>query len=170
MTEEIYRDILNKIRSYAEGPQIVDYAMRTITHAAIVGYVAMLGVFLLNKQYHALYENILVTGVAFAVVSFLRKKIGAKRPYETMKFEPIADRKGGGDSFPSRHVFSIFIISVAMLKQNIWLGLLFLVMGLFLAVLRVIAGLHYPRDVIAGALIGIISGGLGFFLIFPGRM
>ena len=57
-----------------------------------------------------------------------------------------------------------------MLKQNIWLGLLFLVMGLFLAVLRVIAGLHYPRDVIAGALIGIISGGLGFFLIFPGRM
>lgn len=167
MSEEIYRDILDKIRACSDGPEIVDYAMRIITHATLAGYVAMLGIFLLEKRYQFLYENILVTGISLLVVSLIRKRIGAKRPYETMEIQPLVEKETGGDSFPSRHVFSIFIVAMAMLRQNIWLGFLFLAMGLILAVLRVIAGLHYPRDVIAGALIGVISGGLGFFVIFP---
>lgn len=167
MSEEAYQNILKKIRSHQVGPGLIDYAMRIITHAAFVGYAVMLGLFLLEGRYRALYENILVTGVSFVAVSLMRRKIGAKRPYETMPIRPIVEKETRGDSFPSRHVFSIFIIAMAMLEQNLFLGLLFLALGLLLAILRVISGLHYPRDVVAGALMGLALGGIGFFLVFP---
>ena len=38
-------------------------------------------------------------------------------------------------------------------------------LGVVLAVLRVIGGVHEPRDVIAGALAGILCGVLGYYVL-----
>ena len=37
--------------------------------------------------------------------------------------------------------------------------------GVLMAAERVVGGVHFPRDVLAGAAIGILSGVLGFFVI-----
>ena len=66
---------------------------------------------------------------------------------------------------PSRHVFSAFVIGMAFLHMNIVLGIIILIIGCLMAVIRVIVGVHFPRDVIAGAVIGILSGIIGFYLI-----
>ena len=63
-----------------------------------------------------------------------------------------------GRSFPSRHVFSIFVIG-----STIWcvchvFGAGVMAAGVVLAVIRVVTGVHFPKDVIAGAVIGFISG------------
>lgn len=44
-------------------------------------------------------------------------------------------------------------------------GVIF-VAGVFLALIRVIGGVHYIHDVIAGAFLGILIGFLGFYVIF----
>ena len=46
-----------------------------------------------------------------------------------------------------------------------WAGPVILMLGVALAAIRVIAGVHFPRDVIAGALAGILLGYVGFWLI-----
>ena len=55
----------------------------------------------------------------FVILSFLRKKINAPRPYEEWDIKPLLDRDSPGQSMPSRHVFSATIISMACLHASI---------------------------------------------------
>ena len=75
-------------------------------------------------------------------------------------FKPIIEKNKKGESMPSRHVFSAFIIGMAFLYiGEIPLGII----GLIIAIVRVISGVHFPKDVIVGALVGILCGAVGFF-------
>jgi membrane-associated phospholipid phosphatase len=105
---------------------------------------------------------ILIPGLSFVLVSFGRHLLNAPRPYETWNITPLIPKDTKGHSFPSRHVFSASIISMAVLRLNPILGILFLVLSLVIAICRVIGGVHYPHDVAAGYLIGIICGLLLF--------
>ena len=44
-------------------------------------------------------------------------------------------------------------------------GVMLCVLGAALALIRVIGGVHDPRDVIAGALTGIIGGVIGYYIL-----
>jgi membrane-associated phospholipid phosphatase len=46
-------------------------------------------------------------------------------------------------------------------------GILIGIAGILLAWSRVAGGVHFPRDVIAGALIGVFSGVIGYYVILP---
>ena len=95
----------------------------------------------------------------------VRDRLNAKRPYEVLDIQPIITKNTKGHSMPSRHVFSMFVIAMAFLWVLPWAGALLLCFGAALALVRVIGGVHFPRDVIAGALVGIVSGILGFWVI-----
>ena len=57
-------------------------------------------------------------------------------------------------SFPSDHATAAFAIAVSILLRNRRVGLLALAMAILVAVGRVAVGVHYPGDVIGGALLG----------------
>jgi hypothetical protein len=59
----------------------------------------------------------------------------------------------------------IAVASVMIFYQPVFGALLFAV-GLFAAIARVWLGLHFPRDVIAGALTGTVSSLLGMLIFF----
>jgi undecaprenyl-diphosphatase len=60
----------------------------------------------------------------------------------------------GDPSFPSDHATAAFAIAVSILLRSRRVGLLALAMAVVLAVARVAVGVHYPSDVIGGALVG----------------
>ena len=60
----------------------------------------------------------------------------------------------GDPSFPSDHATAAFAIAVSILLRSRRIGLLALAMAVVLAVARVAVGVHYPSDVVGGALIG----------------
>lgn len=99
----------------------------------------------------------------FVILSFLRKKINAPRPYEEWDIKPLLDRDTPGQSMPSRHVFSATIISMACLHASLSLGVILLVLSAFLGLVRVLGGVHYPKDVLVGYICGLVWGVL-FFL------
>ena len=99
----------------------------------------------------------------FVILSFLRKKINAPRPYEEWTIKPLLDRDSPGQSMPSRHVFSATIISMACLHASLTMGMICLTLSSFLGLVRVLGGVHYPKDVVVGYICGLVWGVL-FFL------
>lgn len=99
----------------------------------------------------------------FVILSFLRKKINAPRPYEEWDIKPLLDRDSPGQSMPSRHVFSATIISMACLHASLSVGLILLILSFFLGLVRVLGGVHYPKDVVVGYMCALVWGVI-FFL------
>ena len=106
---------------------------------------------------------VFIPASGFVILSFLRKKINALRPYEVWEIVPLLDRDSPGQSMPSRHVFSATIISMACLHASLTMGMICLTLSAFLGLVRVLGGVHYPKDVVVGYICGLVWGVL-FFL------
>ena len=106
---------------------------------------------------------VFIPASGFVILSFLRKKINAPRPYEEWDIKPLLDRDSPGQSMPSRHVFSATIISMACLHTSLTMGMICLILSAFLGLVRVLGGVHYPKDVVVGYICGLVWGVI-FFL------
>lgn len=106
---------------------------------------------------------VFIPASGFVILSFLRKKINAPRPYEEWAIKPLLDRDSPGQSMPSRHVFSATIISMACLHASLTMGMICLTLSAFLGLVRVLGGVHYPKDVVVGYICGLVWGVI-FFL------
>ena len=106
---------------------------------------------------------VFIPASGFVILSFLRKKINAPRPYEEWDIKPLLDRDRPGQSMPSRHVFSATIISMACLHASLSVGVILLVLSALLGLVRVLGGVHYPKDVVVGYICGLVWGVI-FFL------
>ena len=106
---------------------------------------------------------VFVPASGFVILSLLRKKINAPRPYEEWDIKPLLDRDSPGQSMPSRHVFSATIISMVCLHASLTIGMAFLTLSAFLGLVRVLGGVHYPKDVVVGYICALVWGVI-FFL------
>lgn len=114
----------------------------------------------LGKQ---IWLYVFVPASGFVILSLLRKKINASRPYEEWDIKPLLDRDSPGQSMPSRHVFSATIISMACLHASLTMGMICLTLSALLGLVRVLGGVHYPKDVVVGYICALVWGVL-FFL------
>ena len=106
---------------------------------------------------------VFIPASGFVILSFLRKKINAPRPYEVWEIVPLLDRDSPGQSMPSRHVFSATIISMACLHASLSVGVILLVFSALLGLVRVLGRVHFPKDVVIGYICGLVWGVI-FFL------
>lgn len=106
---------------------------------------------------------VFIPASGFVILSLLRKKLNAPRPYEVWEIVPLLGRDSPGQSMPSRHVFSATIISMACLHASLTVGFILLVLSALLGLVRVLGGVHYPKDVLVGYACGLVWGVL-FFL------
>ena len=106
---------------------------------------------------------VFVPATGFMILSLLRKKINAPRPYEEWTIKPLLDRDSPGQSMPSRHVFSATIISMACLHASLSVGVILLVLSALLGLVRVLGGVHFPKDVLVGYICALVWGVI-FFL------
>ena len=106
---------------------------------------------------------VFIPASGFVILSFLRKKINAPRPYEEWDIKHLLDRDSPGQSMPSRHVFSATIISMACLHASLSVGVILLVLSALLGLVRVLGGVHYPKDVVVGYICALVWGVI-FFL------
>lgn len=164
MTEEDYKAFSECIRKNKNGTWMINFMDRLIVALTVVSY-PMLLTYLYLVERGLFLRTIILPGVAFLVVSGFRYLFDQKRPYEIYDFEPVIKREGKGRSMPSRHVFSIFMIAMCFFQVDISLGFVFCILGTALAIIRVYGGVHFCRDVVAGALVAVLSGLLGFFVL-----
>src|SRR6478609_7102198 len=84
-------------------------------------------------------------------------KLAVKRPRPVLDGLPPLGGAPSSLSFPSAHATSSFAVATAMCRVDPATSAAFLV-ALALALGRPYLGMHYPSDVLAGALIGIALG------------
>ena len=108
-----------------------------------------------------------VPAIAFALVSYLRNRWDAPRPYELYDIDPIIHKDTEGRSMPSRHVASAVIIACALAWVHLDWGVLAFVVSAIVSFTRIVGGVHFPRDIAAAWGISLACGILGFAII-PG--
>ncbi len=165
MTKEQYLRIMEWIRGKKYGISWIKWSGKGITYlTAFLYFVCM--IWLVCCRDMRVIPFVVTPSVSFVCVSIFRTLYGAKRPYEKYGFEPLLPKDTQAKSFPSRHVFSIFVIATVICFVWPVVGVCLLWLGMVLAVLRVVMGVHFPGDVLAGAVIGVVSGciGMGIWL------
>lgn len=145
----------------AQALATADKALVAVVAAAFVGIGAWLAV----HHDARIVRYLVVCTVSFAGLSALRAGLNRPRPYEAHAINPLVKKDTCGKSFPSRHVFSATVISCALLWLNVALGIAGFIATAALSALRVVGGVHFPRDVIVGAALGIVCGLIGFWAI-----
>ena len=97
----------------------------------------------------------IVTVVAWGISAILKALIHAPRPFVEKGIEnPFMVQSY--TSFPSGHATIFFALATIIFLYNRRTGAMLYFFALVIAVARVIAGIHYPIDVIAGAGIGVV--------------
>jgi undecaprenyl-diphosphatase len=69
-------------------------------------------------------------------------------------------KESNSPSFPSGHAAFFFGLSTIVYFYNKKAGIFFFIASTLMAIARVFCGVHWPGDILAGALIGIFSGWL----------
>ena len=162
--QEWYDHIASKIENKPIFLRLLRTFNRFMTVVMPIIYLTLLATIYLQQglgKQVGIYLFIPASG--FVILSFLRKKINTPRPYEKWDIKPLLDRDSPGQSMPSRHVFSATIISMACLHASLTMGMICLTLSAFLGLVRVLGGVHYPKDVVVGYICGLVWGVI-FFL------
>jgi undecaprenyl-diphosphatase len=92
--------------------------------------------------------------VGTAIYKFLKHKTTRPRPYQVHQVIVLGERPLDHFSFPSGHTLHAVMVTIVLgYIQPVLLAAMFPFMVL-VALSRMVLGLHYPSDVIVGALIG----------------
>ncbi len=115
----------------------------------------------------ALKENdFLITVLRAGLVGFLtrfllaypiQKFIPVERPFVLLDFEPLIPKEATA-SFPSSHLSFFFAVSTVVYFKNKKFGTFLYISSGLIGFARIYTGVHWPSDIVVGALLGLISG------------
>lgn len=154
--------IFNLINGFAGKWASLDYfAMFCAEYLAYV-LVAILLLFLaINfKKYWKMVLEAIVAAVVtrFILTDFIRWLWFRPRPFVALHFPPLINQSPLEASFPSGHASFFFALSTIVFYYNKKAGSLFYIGSFLIVIARVFVGIHWPSDVLAGALLGILMG------------
>ena len=162
--QEWYGHVADKIENKSFLLSLLKSFNRLMTVVMPIVYLTLLVTTYLQQGFgKQILMYVFIPASGFVILSFLRKKINAPRPYEGWDIKPLLDRDSPGQSMPSRHVFSATIISMACLHASLSVGVILLVFSALLGLVRVLGGVHFPKDVVVGYICGLVWGVI-FFL------
>ena len=123
--------------------------------------------FLMLANDPRIIRALLIPAACFILCTALRPVINRQRPYDRFDAEPVGSFiRGKGKSMPSRHTASAAAIAIAIVYIFPSFGVLIamLLLCALIAALRVLAGQHYPSDVIAALLLSAAVSLIGYTL------
>lgn len=141
--------------------------IRNVFLNSLFEYVTMLGehtvlVVIIAVMYFMIDKNLAkrlfyITMISLNINGIVKNFVKAPRPFATGKVTCVRPGTATGYSFPSGHTqnFSTWSTALAYRSKKLGAAVLSALGILAVAFSRMYLGAHYPRDVIAGAILGI---------------
>ncbi|HEY5560769.1 MAG TPA: phosphatase PAP2 family protein [Clostridiaceae bacterium] len=143
----------------------IDYIMLGFTQIGNFIFALMVALILFLRGNSLLaFELILGLLTLGLIVQLMKVLIHRTRPYIRLKNIRIVGSRASGRSFPSGHTSQSFFMATLLLQYyhfNVYGCLGLYAIALLVGITRIYVGMHYPRDVIAGAILGTAWGLLG---------
>lgn len=93
----------------------------------------------------------------FYLLDFLMGKIYFRpRPFIFFNFQPLVEVLPQDSSFPSAHTALAFIIAFSVYLIDKRLGIIYFFLALIIGLARIFTGVHWPSDILGGAVLGFI--------------
>ena len=164
MTAQRYSAMLARLRAHPRLCRVIHLAAQASVAMVYLLFAGLLG-WLLWQQDPRLPRAVLVPAAVFLAGTLLRASINRPRPYEAFGQPPLFPKNTHGKSMPSRHSFSA--AGIAVTAFYIWppLGIFAGILAVCIAGTRVVSGVHYPSDVLAGLAFGGLATFAGLYLI-----
>src|SRR3954451_22055276 len=121
-----------------------------------LGVVALF-VFATPRIRRAAVAAVLSAGLALLVAHFVAAAVDRARPVVDHPHTHLFLGHTADPGFPSDHATGAFAIAFALVLRDKRVGIIALALALLLSVGRVALGVHYPSDVFAGAILGLIA-------------
>ncbi|MBI2278905.1 MAG: phosphatase PAP2 family protein [Candidatus Brennerbacteria bacterium] len=110
----------------------------------------------IKKAEHVIFLTLAILVSRGLITEAVRYFVGRARPFITLQFEPLIEQSATS-AFPSGHAAALFALAMAAWFINRKWGYWFFALALINGVARVIVGVHWPTDVLAGAVAGVVS-------------
>ncbi len=140
----------------------MDRAMWLTTQIGSMGFAALLavGAYAWGNRRFAI-ELTLGTLTLWLLVELIKALTDRARPFNLLRETRVIGWRAPGLSFPSGHTAQIFFVaalSINHFQLPLGIAIIFYSIAALVAFTRVYVGAHYPRDVIAGAILGSVWG------------
>ena len=125
-----------------------------------------------KKTYREKIKIFVFTGLSvfisrIVITEAIRYFYHVSRPFVNNNVNQLIFHETSG-SFPSGHAAFFFALAMAVYLaptlNRKWWGFVFFAAAALIGVARVIAGIHWPYDILAGAIVGIFSAFAVFYL------
>lgn len=166
--EKIDYFILEFIRTKIKNP-IMDKIMVYITRLGDLDalWIGIALIFLNVDNYHENGITIIVSLILCGIIGnlILKNLFTRTRPYDVKDAITLLISKPKDYSFPSCHTMASVAAAYVIFNVDYRLGIISWIIALLIAFSRMYLYVHYPSDVVAGAVIGILIGAFSIYIM-----
>lgn len=163
MLEQIDFSILNFIQEHIRCT-FLDYLFPAITHLGDAGIIwIIIALVLLFFKNHRKTGITMIIGLVLGLLIgnlFLKNVVGRLRPFEIQEGVKLLIKAPKDPSFPSGHTLASVTSATILFLNYRKRAIIFIVLAIFIALSRLYLYVHFPSDVIAGAILGVFIGNL----------
>ncbi len=114
-----------------------------------------------KKYWRMVFQAFLAAIISrFVIVEIIRYFLPISRPFVENHVNLLIPYNPNESSFPSGHAAFYFALSTVIYSYNKKAGILFFLASFLIVISRVFVGIHWPSDILAGAIIGVFFGWL----------
>jgi undecaprenyl-diphosphatase len=154
-------DVFRAINDFASGHDSFEDLLRFFAQDAQYLFAALLAALFVARgkwESRNARRGVVAAGLAallgLAIAHGITLLWDRPRPFESHSGVHLFVAPSNDPSFPSDHATGAFAIAVSLYLRSRRVGLLALAMAVVVALARIAVGVHYPADVIGGALVG----------------
>lgn len=160
--------ILFIIKNYIQN-KYLDILMPKITSLGNLGiiWIAIAIVLLLDKSYKVIGNMVLITLIISTVIGegIIKHLVRRFRPCSKINDIKLLIKKPLSYSFPSGHTLSSFAVASVLSVFFTEYELIFIGIAFLIALSRIYLYVHYPTDVVAGVIFGLLCSKLVFIIV-----
>ncbi|AQY38398.1 undecaprenyl-diphosphatase [Bacillus thuringiensis] len=161
-------NVFRYINEYVKQNTFLDYLMIFFAEYAQYMFILLFMILWLNKKYKnrtCVIQAIIACCLAFLLNRIIGLFFYRERPFVShLNINQLVEHTANA-SFPSDHATSAFTIAITLYLYERRLGKVFLLLAIFISFSRIWVGVHYPLDVLLGAVLGTLWAFIAYYII-----